>query len=29
MQCTTNRPGLDCSFMNDKGCNYAGGACHS
>jgi hypothetical protein len=28
MQCTTNRPGMECGFMSGKGCGYSGGACH-
>ena len=28
MQCTTNRPGMECGFMSGKGCGYVGGTCH-
>ncbi|MCA1988420.1 MAG: PxxKW family cysteine-rich protein [Desulfarculus sp.] len=28
MQCTTNRPGMECGFMSGKGCGYSGGTCH-
>ncbi len=27
MECTTNRPGSQCTFMGKNGCTYAGGAC--
>ncbi|MBI2876635.1 MAG: hypothetical protein HYY20_07115 [Candidatus Tectomicrobia bacterium] len=29
MQCTTNKPGIDCLFMTNQGCGYNGGSCHS
>ena len=27
MQCTTNRSGEECRFMNKNGCTYLSGAC--
>ncbi|OPL16329.1 MAG: hypothetical protein AVO38_08230 [delta proteobacterium ML8_D] len=27
MECTTNKPGVQCKFMSKKGCKYLGGAC--
>ncbi len=27
MECTTLRPGAECTFMGKNGCTYAGGAC--
>jgi len=28
MVCATIKPGVDCFFMNKKGCQFNGGSCH-
>ncbi len=27
MECQTNKPGVNCSFMTKNGCSFEGGAC--